>query len=64
MLLRKGNDACHQFIKNYPDSHLVAESHFLLANSYKRLKRPREAVAETLNFVRRWRKRSIYYVKT
>ena len=31
----------------------MAESHFLLANSYKRLKRPREAVAETLNLLRK-----------
>ncbi len=43
--------ALDKFINNYPKSHLVAESHFLLANSYKRLNRPRDAVKETLNLL-------------
>ncbi len=41
------------FIDNYPESHLVAEGHFLLANTYKRLNRPRDAVEETLNLLRK-----------
>ncbi len=44
--------ALKKFIENYPDSHLVAESHFLLSNSFKRLNRPREAVEEALNLLR------------
>ncbi|MBN2068969.1 MAG: tetratricopeptide repeat protein [Opitutales bacterium] len=40
------------FIKNYPDNKLVPESHFILANAYKHLGQPREAVNETLSLLR------------
>ncbi len=39
------------FIDKYPENSLVPESHFLLANSYKRLNQPRQAVAETLKLL-------------
>jgi tetratricopeptide (TPR) repeat protein len=40
------------FINTYPDHNLVPESHFILANAYKNLGQPREAVNETLQLLR------------
>lgn len=39
------------FIEEYPGHTLIPESHFLLANAYKRLNQPRQAVAETLKLL-------------
>lgn len=41
------------FIKHYPESRLIPESHFLLVSSYKKLNRPREAMEETLKLLQK-----------